>query len=126
MAKHDPVIVSKHDASKEGTLASYSYGFIFSVFLTTWAYMLVVYRHFTRPQIIAGIIAFAFVQFIIQMVLFLHLGSETKPRLRLWGFLFMLMVVVILAFGSIWIMNDLSYRMTPLQMEKYLKAQDGL
>jgi len=40
----------------------------------------------------------------------------------------MLGVVLIIVGGSIWIMNDLNYRMmdSPQQMQKYLKSQDAL
>ena len=39
---------------------------------------------------------------------------------------FMLGIVLIIVGGSVWIMNNLNYRMTPQQMEQYLKSQDSL
>jgi hypothetical protein len=34
-------------------------------------------------------------------------------------------VVLILVFGSIWIMNNLNYRMTPEQINTYMNNQGG-
>jgi hypothetical protein len=35
------------------------------------------------------------------------------------------MVVCILVFGSLWIMNNLNYRMTPQQIQSYMDNQTG-
>jgi cytochrome o ubiquinol oxidase operon protein cyoD len=68
-------------------------------------------------NIISGISAFitlgslAFVQVIIQLIFFLHLGEEESPRWNLISFLFMVGVVFIIVAGSLWIMFNLDYRM---------------
>ncbi len=117
--------VSIHD-SEHGTLRSYIVGFVSSVVLTLIAYLLVISHRYTdRSTIVAAIIGLALVQFIVQIVFFLHLGKETKPRWKLFVFLFMVMVVLILVFGSLWIMNNLNYRMTPQQMDQYMNDQGG-
>jgi cytochrome o ubiquinol oxidase subunit IV len=59
-------------------------------------------------------------------VFFLHLGRETRPRWKLAVFLFMLGVILILVFGSLWIMTNLNYRMMPKQMVQYMNSQAGL
>jgi cytochrome o ubiquinol oxidase subunit IV len=68
----------------------------------------------------------AVVQFVVQMVYFLHVGSERKPRWKAMVMWLMLVVVLILVVGSVWIMNNLNYRMSEDQVRQYLKSQDSL
>lgn len=125
MSKHDKVVVAQHDTSR-GTLASYVTGYIFSIYLTFAAYLMVYNHLFSNSVLTAVIVILALVQFIIQVVFFLHLGRETKPRWKLGVMLFMIMVVLILVGGSLWIMSNLNYRMTPQQMNNYMNNQQGL
>lgn len=125
MSARPQVIVAHHDTGR-GTLASYVSGYIFSVYLTIAAY-LAVYNHlFSNTALLIIIVALAIVQFLVQLVFFLHLGRETRPRWKLAVLLFMLLVVMILVFGSLWIMSSLNYRMTPAQMNQYMNNQQGL
>jgi cytochrome o ubiquinol oxidase operon protein cyoD len=63
----------------------------------------------------------------VQLVFFLHLGGEGKPRWRLTAFLFMLLVLVILVFGSLWIMYNLDYHMTmsPEELDSQIIEDEG-
>jgi cytochrome o ubiquinol oxidase operon protein cyoD len=88
---------------------AYLTGFILCVALTLIAYYSVVENKFSGNALLIWIGWLAIIQFFVQMVLFLHLGRETKPRWKQTVFWFMTMVVVILVFGSIWIMNNLNY-----------------
>jgi cytochrome o ubiquinol oxidase operon protein cyoD len=120
------------DRSAHATLKSYVIGFLFSVMLTLVAYFFVVNHTSTymppssQNFIIAIILALALAQFAIQLVFFLHLGKESKPRWKLTVFLFMIGIVSIVVFGSLWIMSSLNYRMTPQQIDTYMNNQDGL
>ena len=71
---------------------------------------------------------FAVVQFFIQMRLFLHLGQEDKPRYQLTAFNFMVLVVLILVFGSIWIMQNLDYHHADhiQQSDSYIIKDEGI
>jgi cytochrome o ubiquinol oxidase subunit IV len=72
-------------------------------------------------QIIAIVFTFAVIQLFIQLILFLHLGEEKKPRWNLFSFLFMSLVVIIVVVGSLWIMANLNYRMmSPDTLEKQI------
>ena len=121
----DKVTVSRHD-SEHGSFRSYLTGFSLSIMLTLVAYLMVVHRRFSIDTIIAVIIGLALIQFLIQLIYFLHLGKETKPRWKLFVFIFMICVILILVFGSLWIMNNLSARMSPEQINKYVNSQSGL
>jgi cytochrome o ubiquinol oxidase operon protein cyoD len=117
-------IVSRHDTDR-GTPRSYASGFVASIVLTVTAYLLVVHHALSRRILIAAIVTLALTQFLVQVVFFLHLGRETKPRWKLAVFLFMTMVVLILVFGSLWIMTNLNYRMTSAQVNTYMQNQAG-
>jgi len=88
-------------------------GFLLSIGLTLIAYFSVVDHLFNTAALNATIVILSIVQVIIQLVFFLHLGEETKPRWNLLVFLFMLLVLAILVWGTLWIMYNLDYRMMP-------------
>lgn len=102
------VTVSHHEAAP-GTITSYVTGFIMSVSLTLAAYFIVVEQVWTGWTAVLAITGLAVLQLLVQLLFFLHLGRESKPRWNLQVFLFMAMVIVIVVFGSLWIMNNLSY-----------------
>ena len=96
-----------------------------SVVLTLTAYVLVERSVGSSAMVVATISVLAMVQFVVQLVFFLHLGEERKPRWKRLVLWFMIGIVFIIVAGSIWIMNNLNYRMTPEEMEHYLKSQDA-
>ena len=117
---------SSKKIADEGNYRTYLIGYIYCLVLTLMAYLLV--RHYSaanRHLIIAIIVGLALVQFFVQMVFFLHLGTEKKAKWKLFVFGFMVMVVLIIVFGSLWIMSNLSYRMTPNQVNTYMQNQGG-
>jgi cytochrome o ubiquinol oxidase subunit IV len=126
MSNRSSAVVSRHD-NPNGTLRTYVTGYIFAVFLTLVAYELVEDHEFSKWTLALTIAGLAFVQFLVQVFFFLHLGRESKPRWKLAVFLFMLMVVGILVSGSLWIMYSLNYRMlmSPQQINTYMQDQDG-
>lgn len=126
MSNHPDMIVAQHETDR-GTLRTYVSGFVASIGLTVTAYLLVIHRQLlSRRTLIAAVVGLALVQFLVQLLFFLHLGRETKPRWKLMVALFMVMVVLILVFGSLWIMTSLNYSMTPEQINKYMTSQAGL
>jgi cytochrome o ubiquinol oxidase operon protein cyoD len=113
-------------------IISYSIGFLSSIILTVIAYAVVVHDVFTEfwsPAMIAIILAvLASLQLVIQLLFFLHLGDEEKPRWKLLSFIFAFIILGIVVFGSLWIMFDLNARMmmSPEDMIKYMNRQTGL
>jgi len=114
------------DNSNNGsaTLRAYVIGYILSLYLTFIAYLSVTNHLSTKWILILFISFLAIVQFIIQLLFFMHLGREHGPRMRLLVLGLMIGVVFILVAGSIWIMSNLNYRMTPQQMQNYVKSQE--
>lgn len=96
---------------------SYVLGFAISIVLTLTAYFLVTERLLVDGLLIAAIVGLGIVQMIVQLLFFLHLGSEVKPRWNIMAFLFMILVVLLLVIGSLWIMYNLDERvMTTMNM----------
>jgi cytochrome o ubiquinol oxidase operon protein cyoD len=118
-------IISSHEV-EQGSYRSYITGFVLSLILTLSAYLMVV-NHFISNKwaftIVLG--GLALIQCVIQLILFLHLGRDANPKLRLAVFGFMMTVILILISGSIWIMYNLNNRMmTPRQINTYMQNQD--
>jgi cytochrome o ubiquinol oxidase operon protein cyoD len=111
----------------------YIAGFLLSIILTVVAYLLV-QRHvssghaaISHDVLIFMITSLALIQLMVQLVFFLHLDSESKPRWNLTVLLFAAMVLVIIVFGSLWIMNNLNYHQeTQDQIDKYIRSQGDL
>ncbi len=105
----------------------YFIGFGASLAVTLVAYSAITHHWFNRHGLVILIIGLALLQFVVQLVYFLHLGKESKPRWKQLVFWMMIIVVLIIVFGSLWIMNNLNYHMNLHQMYQYLNNQgDGI
>ena len=96
---------------EHGSLKSYLIGFTLSLLLTLAAYFAVVKQIAAGSVLILILLGLGLIQTVVQLIVFLHLGGESKPRWNLATFLFMGLVLVIFVFGSMWIMYNLNYRM---------------
>lgn len=110
------------------TIKSYVIGFVLSVALTLLAYGLVVNHVPTGGWLIAAIVMLAVVQLLVQLVFFLHLGHERLPRWNLLMLGFAVLIIVIVAGGSLWIMNHLNYNMTMpgVDTNTYMRNHEGI
>lgn len=121
----------KNHESTDATITTYVVGFVLSLILTYVAYYLVsthVASHhmtFTHHFLIIATIILAFTQLCVQLVFFLHLGRDPKPKWNLWFFIATLGLILIIVLGAIWIMNNLDYNMTPKQINNYLQSENG-
>lgn len=106
-----------------GSYVSYTIGFILSVALTLAAYVIVVDKVLEGRQLTMTIIGLAIAQLFVQLMFFLHLGSEKSPRWNQMVFWFAAGVVFIVVIGSIWIMDNLDYHMMPEDMHQYMLDQ---
>lgn len=111
---------------------AYIAGYLLSFVLTIIAYWVVVNHKLSGSVAMYFIGLLALTQFIVQMKLFLHLGKEDKPKYQQTAFYYALGVVVILVFGSIWIMNNLDYhhkgssKNTSEQTDNYIIKDEGI
>lgn len=111
--------------SGEYNLKNLVIGFILSVMLTLAAYFAVTNAGdgLSDRALICIVIGLALTQLLVQLLFFLHLGREEKPRLNLIVFAFMLVVIGIVAGGSLWIMHNLNYNMMPEEMNQHMLDQ---
>lgn len=108
------------------TLGGYLIGFVTSLVLTFGAYILVSGRILTGIELIVVLGGLALVQMLVQLVFFLHLADETRPRFRLVSFGFMATILVIVVGGSLWIMYHLNYNMMGMSShdkDSYMTSQ---
>jgi len=107
---------TKSKQGHHGTMTSYVAGFILSLLFTLIPYYLVVKKPTDKHTILATIIAFAVLQLVVQVVFFLHLGREKKPRWNLFFLTSTIGIILVVVLGSIWIMNHLHYNMMPMDV----------
>jgi cytochrome o ubiquinol oxidase subunit IV len=113
--------LSLREIKKEwhGSWRAYAIGFLASILLTCVSFLLVAAKVFSEETLIYTIIGLAIVQAIVQLIFFLHVGQEAKPRWETVVFYFMVMVLFIVVLGTLWIMFDLDERLMPeMKMEK--------
>jgi len=116
-------------AAPHGTPTSYITGFVMAVVLTIAAYFTVTRHAFPPTTIVTIIVGLAIAQLLVQLLFFLHMGQESKPRWNLVAFLFMLLVLLIVVVGSLWIMGNLNYNMTqgtPKQINQSITHDEGI
>jgi len=112
--------------ASHGSFRMYLAGYGLSLGLTGTAFWLVhkhLLSHHTTPSdnvVLAALAALAITQLFVQLVFFLHLDRESKPRWNNVVLAFAATVVVILVVGSIWIMTNLNYH-----HEGYGHTHDG-
>lgn len=95
------------------TLKLYLIGFFGSIILTVISFTFAALNFLPTYPLIAVLILLAISQAVLQLVFFMHMGKEEKPRWMMLLFYFMALVLLIVVLGSIWIISDLDYRVMP-------------
>jgi cytochrome o ubiquinol oxidase subunit IV len=94
----------------------YVVGFVLSLVFTLIPYYLVVQKTFNTRALLATILGFAVLQLVVQVMFFLHLGREKKPRFNLVFLISTIGIILVVVGGSIWIMNHLHYNMSAVNV----------
>ena len=93
-------------------LGLYLIGFIICSILTLFSFWAVMSEQFARDVVLTFIFASAVVQFLVQVVFFLRLTTETpQGRMNVMTLLFTVVVLVTILTGSLIIMWNLDYYM---------------
>lgn len=96
--------------TSHSTSLSYSIGFLLSVVLTLFSFLV-------APELgslaVPAIVLSAIGQLFVQLVFFLHLGRENDSGWNLYLFAFTLTIIGILVIGTLWIMNNVAHLHTP-------------
>lgn len=91
----------------------YIIGFVLSLVLTLIAFGLDQVHEAsghvfpTHETLLPVLSILAVVQLLVQLIFFLHMGQEKKPRWNLMAFLFAVLIATILIGGTLWIMHNL-------------------
>lgn len=102
MTQHD--MTNPHDTESHGSLKSYTIGFLFSIVLTIIPVTVVVYGWLEGMASIIVLMTTAVLQFIVQLIYFMHLREEKKPRYNLVTLILGLFILLLIVIGSMWIM----------------------
>lgn len=105
----------------------YVFGFGAALLLSVLSFMIVTGGWFSSAVgTMAVLLLLASVQLVIQLVCFLHLGFGGRSRDRTLTISFTIMMMLIIVIGSIWIMQNLDYRMgmSGEDMNHYMQQQN--
>lgn len=118
--------IAQKASESHGSVTSYVIGFALSLGLTFAAYYIVTTTLIASTAILPSILSLAFLQLLVQLYYFLHLGQEKKPHWNLWFFLLTAVTILTVVIGAIWIMDHLNKNMTPDAVQKFILHDEGL
>lgn len=109
---------SKKDRASTVGIASYTIGFAISLVLTLLSFLVAPFVGILAAPMI---VILAIVQLFVQLLFFLHLGSERGGHLTIVLLGFAAGIIGILIIGTLWIMSNLSHlhRSTPTTQDIY-------
>lgn len=123
-------MANKHSAAaphEHGSLKSYTTGFVLSLVFTFIPFLVVINGWVESGILIGLLMCFAIAQLLVQAVFFLHLGKGASGQWNLAMFGLMSLFVLIIVIGSLWIMDNLDYRMGhPAEVEQQLLESENL
>lgn len=93
------------------TFKSYVIGFCSALILTLIAFYITAEHSFSHGTLCWILVILALIQFFVQTGFFLRLNASPEGRWEAVPFAFVILVVLVIFFGSIWIMYNLSYFM---------------
>ncbi len=112
--------------AEHGNVINYTVGFVLSLILTYVAYHIVVNQTLSSNLLLVSILGLAFAQLLVQIFYFLHLGRGPKPKWNLYFFVATAGMIVMVVGGSILIINNLHYNMSPVEQAKKLVDKEGI
>jgi len=91
------------------TIRAYVTGLVLSLVLTFLAFGLVEMSGVPQNLAFIGLTTLAVLQLITQVVFFLRMNASKEGQWNLMPFIFILFIILILVFGTLWIMYNLNY-----------------
>lgn len=115
-----------NEAAYQAHIRRYIVGLIAAFTLVYFAYFAVTEAWFAGRALAAWLLAIAAVQFVLQLVVFLHVGQESKPRWTMWSIIYTFLMLLIIVVASLWIMANMNYNMhmSPEQMQDFMLEQN--
>lgn len=118
--------MTKNTNNEHGTTSSYFIGFILSLIFSFIPYYMVVEQIVTGNTLFITILGFAVIQMIIQVTFFLHIGRGPKPNWNLFFFGATLVVILMVVGGSVFIIDNLHYNMSPTEKLAKIANDEGI
>jgi cytochrome o ubiquinol oxidase subunit IV len=103
---------SSHGVSHASRM-SYIAGLILSLALTGLSFAAVMAGVLPRNMILPAITLLAIIQLLVQLVLFLHLGTAPEQRNNTVIFVLTFLLIAIVVAGSLWVMHNADVNMMP-------------
>lgn len=100
MEKHNT-----HAHDSHGSMKQYVIGFLFSIILTVIPLVVVLNDLLSKKATTVVILVMAILQFAVQLIFFMHIRDEEKPRYNLMALIFGLVILLTIVAGSVWIMT---------------------
>ncbi|MVP00241.1 cytochrome o ubiquinol oxidase subunit IV [Paenibacillus lutrae] len=88
-----------------GSLKSYVIGFVLSIILTIIPLVVIMNDMLQGKAALIVLLGTAILQFLVQLLFFMHLNEENKPRYNLMTLLMGILIAGTIVAGSIWIMT---------------------
>ncbi|WCK54456.1 cytochrome o ubiquinol oxidase subunit IV [Aneurinibacillus sp. Ricciae_BoGa-3] len=88
-----------------GSTKAYVIGFILSIILTIIPIMLVLNHAMSAVPLVVTIIIAAVLQFLVQLILFMHIRESEKPGWNVMALILGMIFVITIVGGSAWIMT---------------------
>lgn len=105
---------SHKPAQNHGSRRDYTIGFLLSVVLTAIPFWLVMSGVLSATVTAALVTVLAVIQIMVHTIFFLHIDSKSEGGWTLVALVFTAIIVLIVIFGSLWIMLHLHGNMMPL------------
>jgi cytochrome o ubiquinol oxidase operon protein cyoD len=102
MAQQD---TAHSNTESHGSVKSYTIGFLCSILLTIIPILIVMNGWLAGVSNIIVIMTAAVLQFVVQLLFFMHLREEKKPRYNLITLILGLIILLVIVAGSMWIMK---------------------
>lgn len=96
---------------RKKTLGSYFVGLFLSLLFTLVAFYCVGHHLMSDMALYGLITGLALLQLFAQVVFFLRMNTSKEGNWNTMPFLFTIVIVMVLVFGSLWIMYNLNYNM---------------
>lgn len=123
---NSPTTQLENSHNDHGSMKSYVIGYILSLLFTAIPYYLVVNKTLTGTALLSAILGIAVIQMVIQIFFFLHLGRGPKPLYNVVFFVFTVGIILVVVAGSIFIINNLHYNMSPSDVTKNLAQNESI
>ena len=106
----------------------YVFGFGVSLLLSVISYLVITMNGLgdNSSLVAAALLGLATAQLIVQLICFLHLGTNPRSIFKTHTFIFTFVTMLIVVIGSLWIMKNLDYRMdiSPESVNEYMFEQN--